>query len=264
MIQIRKGVFETNSSSTHSITISLDNSELMDTIKLDTDNNITLKGGEFGWGWKKYNDALTKANYCVQDGFDRELLSEVIKEQTGAENVFFSEIDIDEGYIDHQSTNTTFKIKNKEELRQFIFNPKSWLYIGNNNNYAPFNFFDNPDVIYTHKIFIERFKTTAFFKEEPTKSEIIKAIEISLEYARYNETKNLYEVDPCYSSSDEIYYKYSTYCGSKINFKNNTITLIKDIYCYYIEDRDKAIKMEKKLRKLPKNQKTIKFYISTL
>lgn len=261
---IRIEVFETNSSSTHSFCIAKNTDCLMDTIPLDTNNNITLTGGEFGWGWEKYNDALTKANYCVQDGFDRELLSEVIKEQTGAENIIFLEEDIKNGYIDHKSVGTTSKINNKEELRQFIFNPKSWLYIGNDNIFSPVNFFDEPGTVYTDKITIESFNLEAFFKEEPTKEQIKDIIEVLLEYARFNETKNIYESRPSYSTNKELYYKYSPYHGSKINFYKKTISLIKEIHCYNIKDRKEAIAEEERLRKLPENRKVIHYTITKL
>ena len=63
------------------------------------DGNIILNGGEFGWGWDKFNDPLTKANYCAVDNqynINRiEFLKDVIKEQTGANEVI---IDISDNY----------------------------------------------------------------------------------------------------------------------------------------------------------------------
>ncbi len=64
---IRQQVFETNSSSTHSISIAENSAEfelIMDnTLIPDNHGYIRLNGGEFGWEWRRYNDALTKANY---------------------------------------------------------------------------------------------------------------------------------------------------------------------------------------------------------
>lgn len=64
MRKIRKGVFETNSSSSHSICID-DKTFILDTLIPDADGVITIKAGQFGWEWKKYNDAKAKASYCL-------------------------------------------------------------------------------------------------------------------------------------------------------------------------------------------------------
>jgi len=141
--QIREKVFETNSSSSHSITIEPSNDGLYDTIIPDDDGNIILTGGEFGWGIEEHNDALTKANYCGVDNLLNEdkldMLKEVIREQTGCNEVI---IDISEdwkdsnhSYIDHQSHGTSREaLESKETLRQFIFNKNSILYIDNDNH----------------------------------------------------------------------------------------------------------------------------------
>lgn len=56
-IQIRKGVFETNSSSTHAIVIKNDS-----TINTYPEK-VEFKLGEFGWEYDNYNDVETKASY---------------------------------------------------------------------------------------------------------------------------------------------------------------------------------------------------------
>lgn len=61
--KIRKSVFETNSSSSHTLSIKVgDNS---DKIYTDVDNEIVFVGGIFGWGFEKHKDATTKANYLA-------------------------------------------------------------------------------------------------------------------------------------------------------------------------------------------------------
>ena len=133
---IRKGTFETNSSSSHCITID-DSTELFESLPVNDDGYVVLTGGEFGWGYEEYNDALTKANYIAVDyqymGDDDskyDILTDVIKEQTGCLGVVY---DISrDSYIDHQSTGTGRDL-NKDELRLFIFNPKSTLVISNDN-----------------------------------------------------------------------------------------------------------------------------------
>lgn len=167
MKKIRKSVFETNSSSTHSITL-CDTEFLLDnSIIPDEDGNIVINGGDFGWEHEIYNDAWTKLNYigtyikewypedevCIsgkyllgkkiefilnenneQDEIVEHLskklkviLTTVIKEQTGCNNLIFDQIN---GYIDHQSVedkNYHYLFEEPEKLRNFIFNKKSIL-----------------------------------------------------------------------------------------------------------------------------------------
>ena len=155
MKTIRNNVFETNSSSSHSISINYEIFDL-DTIIPDEEGIIILRGDEFGWGWDKFNDALTKANYCAvllknypsRFNFSKSDFKELIKEVTGARKV---KIKLDrDSYIDHDSINNLSDIYSKDQLKNFIFNKRSWLYIGNDNSYAPNNFYDDPDIPYTH------------------------------------------------------------------------------------------------------------------
>lgn len=144
MITKRQSVFETNSSSSHSITIS-DTTELLDSITPDKDGNIVLTGGQFGWEIEDYEDALSKANYCAVDvhGNDdyEQMLIDVIKEHTGAKNVIFdfttdySQDEDNYSYIDHQSYGTTHEaFSSNETLKAFIFNPNSVLRTDNDNH----------------------------------------------------------------------------------------------------------------------------------
>lgn len=158
--QTRHGVFETNSSSTHSITIS--SAKMLDQVDL-SGKKLVLNGGEFGWEWEQYNDWETKANYCAQflarlqsygekatvDEFRAEMLENVIKEHTGASSVDVTPT----GYIDHDSVHVANDaFKDEESLRNFIFNPNSYLFTGNDNETAPPNFYDPVGMKYTHKI----------------------------------------------------------------------------------------------------------------
>ena len=124
---IRNGVFETNSSSAHSISIADDTKEFVfDTLYPDENGSIIINGDEFGRDWFKYNDARTKASYAALSLGLHSVLIDVIKEQTGALEVGLK---VDEGYIDHQSYGLI--PTNKEKLRNFIFNKNSWLFGGN-------------------------------------------------------------------------------------------------------------------------------------
>ena len=136
MKQIRRNVFETNSSSTHSISI-VDTKGMYDTILPDEDGNIVLEGGEFGWEIKEYSDPLTKANYCAIDNEDNQdrldMLIEVIKEHTNCKEVIIKSLE--DSYIDHQSAgNSDEAFWNKESLRIFLFSPSSTLYTDNDNH----------------------------------------------------------------------------------------------------------------------------------
>lgn len=153
MRKIRQGVFETNSSSTHSVSISKKNSsDFMDTSLVpDEDGNIVLTGGEFGWEVCSYNDAGTKANYLAvalieysnikkSPGSEMyEMFLDVIKEQTGCKEVimgFSTDWDADDySYIDHGHEHGILEqvCADAETLRNFLFNTKSWLMTTNDN-----------------------------------------------------------------------------------------------------------------------------------
>lgn len=139
---IRNNVFETNSSSCHSITLSNDVC-IFDTLYPNDDGNIILTGGQFGWEEEEYSDAFTKANYAAVDLFNNEekrrMFIDVIKEHTGCNDVVFDfslDWNNDEySYIDHQSCGTVSDYcNNKEELKNFIFNPNSILTTDNDNH----------------------------------------------------------------------------------------------------------------------------------
>ena len=144
MKQIRYNVFETNSSSSHTLNISPEMIDsMMDTSLIpNEEGSIVLGGGEFGWEWEKYNDAINKANYTAvlllelqnapkvynkeyplvkfsQESYETCFANfeAVLKSQTGAKNIIIATTvnrDNDtpcdnygepyrESYIDHQS-----------------------------------------------------------------------------------------------------------------------------------------------------------------
>lgn len=169
MRNIRTGVFETNSSSTHSISISENTDGILDTIVPTDDGVIILSGGEYGWSWEKFNDPLSKANYCAldlqKDPASLTMLVDVIMQHTGAKKIVLSL----DGYIDHQSSGTSESaVVNSEVLKNFIFNSQSWLFTGNDNDHAPPNFYDtDKDIIYTHQLSISGVTEIAKFTSLP-------------------------------------------------------------------------------------------------
>lgn len=221
MRTIRENVFETNSSSSHSISLSdpsISNDGMMDTIPLNGNGDIVLSGGEFGWQWEKFSDALTKANYCAvyavlhRNDLINQLI-EVIKDQTGANNVI---LDISDdcsksnwSYIDHDSFDVAAAaFGSNDVLRRFIFNRKSILYLGNDNEIAPDMFYE-PKVRYTHRVIIPDLKRlgayATYHLENPDNDRILLAIEDIL----YNEIKDGVKVD-----QDRNLIEIVDYCSS--------------------------------------------------
>lgn len=183
MKNIRNKVFETNSSSTHSISISEDSDGILDTLPV-TDGTVTLTGGEFGWEWNKFNDSTTKANYAAVfaqgDEKMEPMLVKVLKLHTGAKKVEFDftrewkdpSDAVKYSYIDHQSDRTesgdAFQaFESPEKLKNWIFNPASWLFTGNDNDSEPPNFFDVGDKNYKFELCIEGVELTEAFEEKP-------------------------------------------------------------------------------------------------
>lgn len=182
---IRKGVFETNSSSSHSVSIADEDKEfVLDTIYPNQHGTIIVRGDEYGWDWFKHNDAETKASYAAQqfanDSDMLEKLEYVIKEQTGAERVIFE--GLDDGYVDHESVGIL--PRTARELKNFIFNKNSWLFGGNDNSEASPEFYHVPEYKegrliqpeFKYELSIDGLKQTAKFVDNPTNEELQSAI----------------------------------------------------------------------------------------
>lgn len=182
---IRKGVFETNSSSSHSVSIAEDDKEfVLDTIYPNQHGTIIVRGDEYGWDWFKHNDAETKASYAAQqfanDSDMLEKLEYVIKEQTGAERVIFE--GLNDGYVDHDSVGIL--PRTARELKNFIFNKNSWLFGGNDNSEASPEFYHVPEYKggrlvqpeFKYELSVEGLKQTAKFIDNPTDEELQSAI----------------------------------------------------------------------------------------
>ena len=136
----RIDIFETNSSSSHSISFNpwksgKDGNNFIP----DENGNVYVTGADFGWEWASYNDSVTKANYYLErykNEPDRvELLKNVIEDYTGF-NVII--VENTGGYIDHQSFDTLeLPADDPEALKDWLFNPDNWLYTGNDNDDEP-------------------------------------------------------------------------------------------------------------------------------
>ena len=133
---IRRNCFETNSSSSHSISLSR-NAAQFTSFEPDADGVVRLGSGEYGWGYDTFTSAWSKADYAAIDfdSYDQATaaLVELIKIMTGAKAV---EINVT-GYIDHQSIGIARNIYDNdgvEGLCNFIFNTGSTLTIDNDNH----------------------------------------------------------------------------------------------------------------------------------
>ena len=147
-IAIRKGVFETNSSSVHSICIS------KEPIKdLNFPEKLFFRHGEFGWSDIYYRTPEEKAAYLYQailahpnvdkkwDSVEKrkDRLFQMLSE--AGISIDFEAPKIDEwgfeyGYIDHVSDLGDFVdklLKNKKRLLNFLFSYKSYVHTGNDN-----------------------------------------------------------------------------------------------------------------------------------
>ena len=177
---IRKNFPETNSSSSHSVSISLSGKYYKPeewNIEIQDDGTIFIPDStdDFGWEFRKYNDVLTKIQYISSIYYVKEnpkklkILKDVIKSFTGAKKVIFEfEKNFEKEYryrleeknekmrskdivdfgseIDHGSNSIFSQIlESKNKIKDFIFNPSSWLFLGNDNSNAPDKFFLTPE-----------------------------------------------------------------------------------------------------------------------
>lgn len=131
MKTIRSNVFETNSSSTHSLT--LIEGPSWSTMIPNSGDKLIICGGEYGWGYEMLDDPYSKASYAYQDGVSKKLIKKVIKDYTGISKVKLK--GKKDGYVDHQSIGTVSKkIYSEEDLRIFIFNDSSYVTTDNDNH----------------------------------------------------------------------------------------------------------------------------------
>ena len=233
-------VFETNSSSCHSVSVADETKPfIFDTIYPDLDGKITIKGGEYGRGvFTRHNDVKTKLSYALTStlyGVDENMLREIIQEQTGCDNI---ELLVSEdynspyfSYIDHDSVDIV--PRTKEELRNFIFNKNSWLFIAYDEGTPPPDFYDalplyleNGEVLEPQYKFIFevpsldiQYKLLDFPNEEQL-SDIVSSIDV-----RYNATKGVVETDYNYWSGGEIYYERDYY---PVDLERKLIILVND------------------------------------
>lgn len=260
MKKTRNCVFETNSSSSHSISIS-ESKNLLDTIIPNEDGNVVLSGknnqGQFGWGSERFNDAYTKALYCLVDNVGNseklDMLKKVIKEQTCCNNVIFDiESNYETGndvYIDHESVGTSSAcFLTEDTLKKFIFDKHSWLFITNDNTEPPAWFYDTENKLVKRKFIIEsldkKSKVEFDLYGEVTDRNIAKTIDNLYAYIVYDgDTEKFSTYDNYYDlrfkTDDNLFVFGSNFYLSKdgiplhqlpqntINVKKNTIMFVR-------------------------------------
>lgn len=137
--QIRRGVFETNSSSMHSLSISRVGKEYDTSIKYsihDDDNKLYIPFGEFGWGYDRYDDSYHKLQYaltmvfatdardavCADDFYNTEgfkEINELIKEKFNCDGIVIK---------DRFETHSYYRTKWDDEKRGWV-EDKNDLYV---------------------------------------------------------------------------------------------------------------------------------------
>lgn len=125
MKKIRKGIFETNSSSSHSIHIDSD-MELMDYSLIPNENGeVNIFAGEFGSGPDRLGTAYEKLSYCYTAKCNEYILEKLIKEMTGATVVNFH--DSEYSYVEDNAVDNISD--DEQSLKELIFNRRSVIYV---------------------------------------------------------------------------------------------------------------------------------------
>lgn len=165
MKKTRKSVFETNSSSTHSICISLED-EILEYPK----EKIKLRYGEYGWEsvfLETPEDRLSYLltalrNFMDLSEIDESSISKLLN-WMDEENIHYdsSEIDVEgnssileSGYIDHVSGTkdfVLFVLSNKDHFLKFAFSSLSFIQTGNDNSELELVY--EGDILYKHNMF---------------------------------------------------------------------------------------------------------------
>lgn len=139
MIQIRRNVFETNSSSVHMLVIPKDT-----TIKVP--KKVFLQGGDYGWS---HDTECSTINYMYQTcvDFGRETLDKFFEylKRKGVEEIYAPELhwvkdnwgeraENNNGYVDHANELPLDDLfANESLLDRFLFG-SSWVDTGNDND----------------------------------------------------------------------------------------------------------------------------------
>lgn len=145
MFKIRRGIFETNSSSTHAICIAND-------IPADLPDKVIFKHKYFGWGYETFNTIEDRASYlyeCIcglteNDPKERNRLLNYVTDALWKSRIAcefeddtYDEIGVREGGIDHVDETIDFLkaiLRSERKLKKFLFADSSMIVTGNDND----------------------------------------------------------------------------------------------------------------------------------
>lgn len=164
-VQIRKNVFETNSSSTHAICIATED-------EYKVSDELHFDWGEFGWQWETYDTEYERASYlwtAINDCYWREEQAEEIETaknritevlaKHGCKAEFAEPKKVhswyDKGYVDHADNLDKFLeyvLKDEEMLLNYLFSDLSFIETGNDNDSDEYHYV-SANVNYPHKEF---------------------------------------------------------------------------------------------------------------
>ena len=165
---VRNGVFETNSSSTHSI--------ILTERKTEPGLSVTFAIGEFGWSFEKLISTDEKASYlytmaCENLGRDvyqdfYEILVKYGVECECTNPPVFTKFSgesgqyLDNGWVDHSTEGDAnefvdLMMNHEHALIKFLFSDESFVVTGNDNSYEEERewFYKQTDVRYPHTEF---------------------------------------------------------------------------------------------------------------
>lgn len=155
--QIRQSVFETNSSSSHSLT--LGQGQLV-TSPFSAEELrsgfVEIPLGEFGWEWMQYHTTKGKLSYLASQIFNNqgyidsakneevldseplfEMLSKVVRDHTGCELRVYGRAEVDHQSAFGDGANGRELFESEEKLKAFIFDPTASILTGNDNDSKP-------------------------------------------------------------------------------------------------------------------------------
>ena len=158
MRQIRENLFETNSSSTHVITIANNND---DDFKNNLPEKVYMRLGEFGWDFERYDDIDSKASYLFTaivyndkvDDYLMKLIKTLESWKIEVEHTPIKKIESEytKGrfyWVNEEKPNEYFYIDHSDELddwlkelfadetllMNYLFSPESFVATGNDND----------------------------------------------------------------------------------------------------------------------------------
>ena len=135
MENIRQGVFETNSSSSHSFSVHVATEGVLETLSLNKDGVLVLNGGDFSQAEFVIRSTLDKANaiavYIVmtEDEVVKANFEKVVLKHTGASSIEYNIALQGKKYNSYMSSE--FKdylleaVGCKRDIKNFVFNPNS-------------------------------------------------------------------------------------------------------------------------------------------